>query len=216
MQKDVPVRRTSAPPRRTRSRSSIGDRPNRSVREMSSEECGRVDPVLQLTSHLTADRAFRDTHGYGQQPLSESAADQLVEQFLEETRVLPQTFRMDGLLHEIREIESQRFAQPPVPASYIKDQLSDDIWAQQYLEDGRRFEEAPDHTSIWAELAPDQHTDSELGLGEDWARDYVAQTEHGLEEGQEVKETAKQLVESVTDPKFQYSKVSCHVLHPIL
>lgn len=45
-----------------------------------------------------------------------------------------------GLLQEMREIESQRFAMPPVPASKVKDHLNDDIWALQYLQDGKKFE----------------------------------------------------------------------------
>lgn len=40
----------------------------------------------------------------------------------------------------MREIESQRFALPPVPASTVKDHLSDDTWAQQYIQDGKKFE----------------------------------------------------------------------------
>lgn len=39
----------------------------------------------------------------------------------------------------MHEIESQRAALPPVPASAVKDQLNDDIWAQQYIQDGRNF-----------------------------------------------------------------------------
>lgn len=40
----------------------------------------------------------------------------------------------------MREIESQRFVQPPIPAQRVKDHLNDDVWALQYLEDGGKFE----------------------------------------------------------------------------
>lgn len=39
----------------------------------------------------------------------------------------------------MHDIESRRANIPPVPASAVKDQLNDDVWAQQYLEDGRHF-----------------------------------------------------------------------------
>lgn len=40
----------------------------------------------------------------------------------------------------MHEIESQRAVLPPIPASAIKDQLHDDAWAQQYLQDGKTFQ----------------------------------------------------------------------------
>lgn len=42
-------------------------------------------------------------------------------------------------MREMQEIESQRSVVPPVPASRVKDQLTDDAWALQYLEDGKSF-----------------------------------------------------------------------------
>lgn len=39
----------------------------------------------------------------------------------------------------MHEIESQRSVLPPVPASTVKDQIHDDSWAQQYIEDGKVF-----------------------------------------------------------------------------
>lgn len=43
------------------------------------------------------------------------------------------------LMREMQDIESQRSAIPPVPASKVKDQLNNDSWALQYLEDGKNF-----------------------------------------------------------------------------
>lgn len=42
-------------------------------------------------------------------------------------------------MREMHEIESQRSALPPIPASTVKDQLNDNAWALQYIEDGKRF-----------------------------------------------------------------------------
>lgn len=47
-------------------------------------------------------------------------------------------------MREMQEIESQRSALPPVPASTVKDHLTDDSWALQYIEDGKTF-----HVSVF-------------------------------------------------------------------
>lgn len=39
----------------------------------------------------------------------------------------------------MHEIESQRAALPPIPASTVKDHLNDNAWALQYIEDSRQF-----------------------------------------------------------------------------
>lgn len=117
-------------------------------RPLTDAECGQANPLVKLTTHLTRDHTFAETHGQ----LFQSSSDQLVEQFLQETRAVPQSFRMDDLFREMHEIESQRNALPPVPASAIKDQLNDNTWAQQYLEDGKHFAINHNHEEVWAEI----------------------------------------------------------------
>lgn len=75
---------------------------------------------------------------------------------------------------------------------------------------------ASNHDEIWAGLTGDnQHFDDPhaLGLGEDWAKDYL---EHALQddfdESKVVQETAVELVEQVNDPKFAYSKVGLSIV----
>lgn len=121
-------------------------------RPLTDAECGQTNPLQRLTSHITHDHTFSENHGQ----VFPSSSDQLVEQFLQETRAIPQTFRMDGelvcvwyenvfefevldLMREMHEIESQRSVLPPIPASTVKDHLHDDAWAQQYIEDGKVF-----------------------------------------------------------------------------
>lgn len=118
-------------------------------RPLTETECGQTNPLLKLKSHITGDLTFPDNHGQAFQ----GSSDQLVEQFLQETRAVPQTFRMDDLMREMHEIESQRSALPPIPASTVKDQLNDNAWALQYIEDGKRFNEAAyDNENVWAEI----------------------------------------------------------------
>lgn len=69
---------------------------------------------------------------------------QLVQEFLEETLaqrgidVVPQTFHMDSLLQEMREIESARHSSlPPIPAPGVAQALADGVstgWADQFSE----------------------------------------------------------------------------------
>lgn len=61
---------------------------------LTEAECGQKNPLSRLTSHLTQDHIFGDAHGH----VFPDSSDQLVEQFLQETRTAPQTFRMDGTL----------------------------------------------------------------------------------------------------------------------
>lgn len=61
-------------------------------RPLTETECGQTNPLLKLKSHITGDLTFPDNHGQAFQ----GSSDQLVEQFLQETRAVPQTFRMDG------------------------------------------------------------------------------------------------------------------------
>jgi hypothetical protein len=73
-----------------------------------------------------------------------------VQEFLEETLVqrgisaTPQTFHMDSLLQEMREIESARQCSlPPVPAPGVAQALTDPdnaCWAEQFLEPNKPFD----------------------------------------------------------------------------
>lgn len=63
-----------------------------SFRPLTEAECGQPNAFAQLTSHVTRDHTFSETQGH----VFPSSSDQLVEQFLQETRAVPQTFRMDG------------------------------------------------------------------------------------------------------------------------
>lgn len=117
-------------------------------RPLTEAECGQANPLSKLTSHITRDHTFSDNHGQ----VFQNSSDQLVEQFLQESRAVPQTYRMDDLMREMHEIESQRSALPPIPASTVKDQLHDNAWALQYIEDGKRFNDVYNNENVWAEI----------------------------------------------------------------
>ncbi|XP_044754764.1 peroxisomal targeting signal 1 receptor isoform X2 [Coccinella septempunctata] len=163
-----------------------------------NSDCGQPNSLVQLSTHLSQDRAFSDSHG---QLLSNSSADQLVEQFLQETRSLPQTFRMDGLMREMQEIESQKLALPPVPASAVKEQIQqDNVWAKQYIDDGKTFNPNFDHSEIWAEISSQER--NIIGPHSE-----LLKFDQQFELNQNrIEESAEELLGNVDDPKFVYSK----------
>ncbi|KAK9687595.1 hypothetical protein QE152_g36146 [Popillia japonica] len=166
------------------------------LRKLTEAECGGSNPLVHLTTHLTRDHAFAEAHGQA----FPSSSDQLVEQFLQETRAAPQTFRMDDLMREMHEIESQRAALPPIPASTVKDHLNDNAWALQYIEDSRQFNEHPDHEKVWAEVAAQEQ--AAFHAGPVWTNEFQQQKDEA-----EIQSNANEIADTMSkDPNFEYSQ----------
>lgn len=173
------------------------------LRDLVEAECGGSNSLVRLTSHFTNDHALKDEglrhrpfphHG---EPFGDS--DQLVQQFLEETLgASPQTFRMDSLLQEMREMEQSGLAPRPSPGVAqlaVDPSCNPHEWAQQFLDAGKHFEDAPGSSgNIWsvdgsstsllpigAEREGGTGGLSELGFGPKWAQDYLQSND--LKEG---------------------------------
>ncbi|KAF5273785.1 hypothetical protein FQA39_LY00900 [Lamprigera yunnana] len=162
------------------------------LRQLTEADCGQNNALLQLTSHLTQDHTLRENYGQNQFP---NSSDQLVEQFLAETRVAPQSFRMGDLMREMHEIESQRAALPPVPASTVKDHLYNSIWAMEYAKQDA-FDVAGNE-AVWAEISA-RERDQTL-LENHWLHDYSFASKQAINE-----DNTK--LYNLEDPKFAYSK----------
>lgn len=116
-----------------------------SLRELIDPECGAANPLMRLGNQIVRDTAHKD-EGIGrampfaeassrsQQGFSQSSQDQLVNEFLGQMSAPPpQTFRMDALLQEMREIDAQNYPveviqAPPVSAE-VQNSLS---WANEF------------------------------------------------------------------------------------
>lgn len=171
------------------------------LRQLTEADCGQSNPIVQLTSHLTQDHGLRESFGQNVFP---SSSDQLVEQFLAETRAAPQSFRMDDLMREMHEIESQRASLPPVPASAIKDHLHDNTWAVEYAKQNDHgpfgaFDVAANE-AVWAEISA-RERDQNL-LDNHWFPEY----DSNLDTNEEQIESRNKLLNAKDDPKFAYSK----------
>ncbi|KAI4460797.1 peroxisomal targeting signal 1 receptor pex5 [Holotrichia oblita] len=165
------------------------------LRKLTEADCGGTNPLVHLTTHLTHDRAFAEAHGHA----FPSSSDQLVEQFLQETRAAPQTFRMDDLMREMHEIESQRAALPPIPASTVKDHLNDNAWALQYIEDSRQ--NILITKKIWAEVAAQEQ--AAFHSAPIWAEEFVQLQDDMVE----IQRNANDIADTMNkDPNFEYSK----------
>lgn len=119
-----------------------------SLRNLVEPDCGGANPLMRLGSHLMHDAAYKDQGlGHGgagpsfvnrpgqQQPFG---ADQLVNEFLGQvSSAPPQTFRMDALLQEMREIDAHQFQPHVVRAPPVIEEVnSDAAWAAEMAAGG--------------------------------------------------------------------------------
>lgn len=112
-------------------------------RELVEGDCGGPSSLIRLASHFVQDHGFKDEGIH--RPFSPPEtfqtpnADQLVREFLEEP-ACPQTFRMDNLLQEMREIDQN--IHPPIAAPGIVKELShlDTTWENLCLNPVKQFE----------------------------------------------------------------------------
>lgn len=113
------------------------------LRELVDGDCGAPSSVMHLTSHFIQDHGFKEEgihHPFKvdeQLPIIDS--DQLVNKFLEE-KSCPQTFRMDSIIQEMREIDHNIHPFIPKPGVVEELAISDTAWANQYLESGKHFQ----------------------------------------------------------------------------
>ncbi|XP_074654789.1 peroxisomal targeting signal 1 receptor-like [Tubulanus polymorphus] len=114
-----------------------------SMRQLVDGECGGANPLMKLSSHVTHDRSFRQeglptryARGVEEvsRPFEEATEDELVEEFLSDPRAAaPRTFRMAGLLEEIRQIEETESRLEPQRGPAIAELAQTEKWAEEFL-----------------------------------------------------------------------------------
>ncbi|KYN04245.1 Peroxisomal targeting signal 1 receptor [Cyphomyrmex costatus] len=152
-------------------------------RELVEGDCGGPSSLIHLASHYVQDRGFKEEGIH--RPFSSSEAfqtpdaDQLVQQFLEEP-ACPQTFRMDNLLQEMREIDQSIHPSKTGPEIIrkIKNDL-DKARENPYLTP-QSLEMGKIDQIIHLKTGPEIITELQIDLDEAWRNPYL--TSQSLDE----------------------------------
>lgn len=114
-----------------------------SLRELVDPECGGANPLMRLGAHLTNDIAHKDegisghsfnaaTSARTQHAFGELSESHLVDEFLGQMSAPPpQSFRMDRLLQEMREIDAANCSTEVIQAPLVSAELSNN-WADEF------------------------------------------------------------------------------------
>ncbi|XP_069038484.1 peroxisomal biogenesis factor 5 isoform X3 [Lepisosteus oculatus] len=201
------------------------------MRDLVEGECGGANPLMKLTGHMTQDREggawrHRATPTIPT-PIEIATEDDLVSEFLQDAAPPrpPHTFKMDDLLVEMQQIDQQSYRQAPQRAPGVAALALSGDWAAEFLN-------SPDPAPSQTQAGPSETADSDwtrefIDDGTDpaapvrWAEEYLEQSEEKLwlgdlgekeqdnewtreyQAGEDLQQTAKQLLAKVSDPKLQ-------------
>uniref|UniRef100_A0A1B0D499 Uncharacterized protein n=1 Tax=Phlebotomus papatasi TaxID=29031 RepID=A0A1B0D499_PHLPP len=211
-----------------------------SIRDLVDPECGGANQLVRLGNQITRDHTYKD-EGFSGAPQSALpgrsvfSSEQLINDFMAQVTNAPppQSFRMDTLLKEMRDIDAQSFGHPVVPAPpVIQEVHRSDTWSTEFLEHQKQIFE-PDKVSsgsgeaIWTPRMPPGMMSDGLMLppmqnsagNVAWTRDFFdraekADKEKGMEsepsaeDQDELRRAADELLRTMgndSDP-FQYSE----------
>ncbi|GAB0090353.1 peroxisomal targeting signal 1 receptor [Sergentomyia squamirostris] len=203
-----------------------------SIRDLVDPECGGANQLVRLGNQITRDPTFKDEGFSGAaQPFASGSAftsEQLINDFMTQVTNVgaPQSFRMDTLLKEMREIDAHSFGHPLVQAPPVN---RTDHWSQEFMEhqkhifEPERMERAGPSSgdgAIWTPrmppgmmgetfMAPTVQNQGNVA----WTKDFFDSAEKAekLKESQEkdeLRQAADDLLQTMgsdSDP-FQYSE----------
>ncbi|XP_018587576.1 peroxisomal biogenesis factor 5 isoform X3 [Scleropages formosus] len=200
------------------------------MRDLVEAECGAANPLMKLTSHMTQEGGawrHRATPTIPPTPIELATEEELVSEFLQAPPRPPHTFDMGQLLEEMQQIDQQSYIQAPQRAPGVADLALSGDWAAEFLS-------APDSTSAPGQVGLGDSSDADwtrefITDATDpgrWAEEYLEQSEEKLwlgdlgerdqdrewtqeyQSGEELKQTANELLAKVDDPKLQNTEVS--------
>nr|XP_043890326.1 peroxisomal biogenesis factor 5 isoform X5 [Solea senegalensis] len=193
------------------------------MRELVEAECGGANPLMKLTSHMTKEGGawrHRSTPTIPPTPIEIATEEELVNEFLQAPPRPPHTFDMGQLLEEMQQIDQQSYRQAPQRAPDVAALALSGDWAAEFLS-GSESASAPGLIAL-GDTADADWTREFIAEAADpgrWAEEYLEQSEEKLwlgdlgekenewtkeyQAGEELRQTANELVSKVDDPKLQ-------------
>ncbi|KAM4581174.1 peroxisomal biogenesis factor 5 isoform 2-T2 [Odontesthes bonariensis] len=193
------------------------------MRELVEAECGGANPLMKLTSHVTKEEGawrHRSTPTIPPTPIDIATEEELVNEFLQAPPRPPHTFDMGQLLEEMQQIDQQSYRQAPQRAPDVAALALSGDWTAEFIS-GSDSAAAPGLTAL-GDAADADWTREFIAEAADpgrWAEEYLEQSEEKLwlgdlgekesewtkeyQAGDELRQTANELVSKVDDPKLQ-------------
>ncbi|XP_057690696.1 peroxisomal biogenesis factor 5 isoform X2 [Corythoichthys intestinalis] len=193
------------------------------MRELVEAECGGANPLMKLTGHMTKEGGawrHRSTPTIPPTPIEIATEDELVNEFLQAPPRPPQTFDMGQLLEEMQQIDQQSYRQAPQRAPDVAALALSGDWAAEFVS-GSDPASTPGLVAL-GDTADADWTKEFIAQAADpgrWAEEYLEQSEEKLwlgdfgdkesewtkeyQTGEELRQTANELVSKVDDPKLQ-------------
>ncbi|KAL2084009.1 hypothetical protein ACEWY4_019527 [Coilia grayii] len=200
------------------------------MRELVEAECGGANPLMKLTGHMTQEGGawrHRATPNIPPTPIEIATEEELVNEFLQAPPRPPHSFDMGQLLEEMQQIDQQSYRQAPQRAPGVAALALSGDWASEFLS-GTDSASSPGQVGLVEGADADWTKEfiSDVADPGRWAEEYLEQSEEKLwlgdlgekerdkewtqeyQPGDELKQTANELLAKVDDPKLQNTEVS--------
>ncbi|XP_027003629.1 peroxisomal biogenesis factor 5 isoform X6 [Tachysurus fulvidraco] len=199
------------------------------MRELVEAECGGANPLMKLTSHMTQEGGawrHRSTPTIPPTPIEIATEEELVNEFLQAPPRPPHSFDMGQLLEEMQQIDQQSYRQAPQRAPDVAALALSGDWAAEFLSGAdsavspaqagfdaadadwtREFINDVADPGRWAEEYLEQ-SEEKLWLGDLGEKEQEKEWTKEYQTGEELKQTANELLAKVDDPKLQNTEVS--------
>ncbi|KAK2855103.1 hypothetical protein Q7C36_006972 [Tachysurus vachellii] len=197
------------------------------MRELVEAECGGANPLMKLTSHMTQEGGawrHRSTPTIPPTPIEIATEEELVNEFLQAPPRPPHSFDMGQLLEEMQQIDQQSYRQAPQRAPDVAALALSGDWAAEFLSGAdsavspaqagfdaadadwtREFINDVADPGRWAEEYLEQ-SEEKLWLGDLGEKEQEKEWTKEYQTGEELKQTANELLAKVDDPKLQNSE----------
>ncbi|KAK9960752.1 hypothetical protein ABG768_008588 [Culter alburnus] len=194
------------------------------MRELVEAECGGANPLMKLTGHMTQEGGawrHRSTPTIPSTSIEIATEEELVSEFLQAPQRPPHSFDMGQLLEEMQQIDQQSYRQAPQRAPDVAALALSGDWAAEFLSSAdsasssgqagldpadadwtREFINEVADPGRWAEEYLEQ-SEEKLWLGDLGEREQDKEWTQEYQSGEELRQTANELLAKVDDPKLQ-------------